>query len=443
MGQARVFGLAMGLAAAAFIVGWGTASAAETPPGFVGTWRIHADQGDASVSSVLELRGAATSIEGSSGPLDTLGAYPLTLHGEAGPGGLHLLVLSGGETVGAIDLRLKGDGLVGVGRLFGTPVVLSAERAVHTERAPRVFDFDPTAFHVLTSNAPAPVLHLVAGDKVRTRTVDNYGRDEHGAPAAMPGNPGTGPFYVDDAMPGDTLVVHILKLTPNRDTARMARSLDGVAVTPGYAQTRDPARTDIWRLDLQSGTAHIATPSARLKHFQVALRPMLGVVGVAPPSGASVSNSDLGAWGGNLDFPEMRAGVTLYLPVFQPGGMLFIGDAHARQGDGEVTGQGLETSMSVEFQVDVIKGKTLGQPWSENAEEIMVSGVGGSLNDALQRATTGMAKWLKDRYQLDDTDVAAVLGSSLELEIAEVVDPKFHVVAKLKTETLSQIASGP
>jgi len=435
--------LAVGMAIALLALSWTPAPTSAAPAAQAvvsGAWRIRADQGDAAISSTLELRISGDTVEGSSGPLDTLGAYPLKLHGARSPTGLHLVAVSEGETVGALDLSIKDNVLTGSGRLFGTPVILSGARAVPADRPPATYDFDPTQFHVLTSNAPAPVLHLVPGDTVRTRTVDNYGRDEKGAPAAMPGNPGTGPFYVDGAMPGDTLVVHILKLTPNRATARMARSLAGTAIEPGYTQKPDPRRTDTWLLEPQNGIARIETPSPRLKDFKVALRPMLGVVGVAPPAGASVSNSDLGEWGGNLDFPEMRQGVTLYLPVFQPGGMLFMGDAHARQGDGEVTGQGLETSMAVEFQVGVIKGENLGQPWSENADDIMVSGVGGSLNDALQRATTGLAKWLKTRYQLDDTDVAAVLGSSLELQIAEVVDPKYHVVARLKKQTLSQIA---
>jgi acetamidase/formamidase len=219
----------------------------------------------------------------------------------------------------------------------------------------------------------------------------------------------------------------------------MARTLASTAVAPGYVQISTPGRSDTWLLDPAEGFARPEAPSDRLKAFKVPLRPMLGVVGVAPPAGAAVPNSDLGEWGGNLDFPELGAGTTLYLPVYQPGGMLFMGDAHARQGDGEITGQGLETSMAVEFSVEVVKGKAMDQPWSETADEVMVSGIGGSLNDAFQRATTGLARWLKARYQLDDNDVAEVLGTSIEYEIAEVVDPKYHVVAKLRKQTLALI----
>jgi acetamidase/formamidase len=79
------------------------------------------------------------------------------------------------------------------------------------------------------------------------------------------------------------------------------------------------------------------------------------------------------------------------MPVYQAGAMLTVGDGHALQADGEITGQGLETSMDVEFTVDLIKDQLLDQPWAENAEYIMVFGIGGSLSDALQNATAGLS----------------------------------------------------
>jgi acetamidase/formamidase len=127
------------------------------------------------------------------------------------------------------------------------------------------------------------------------------------------------------------------------------------------------------------------------------------------------------------------------MPVFQPGALLFVGDGHATQGDGELTGNALETSMDVEFTADLIRGKSLGQPRVENREYVMVSGIGGSLNDALQSATTGMARWLEDEYKLNPGEIAMVLGSSMRYDIAEVVDPQVHVVAKLSKSVLAQI----
>ena len=119
--------------------------------------------------------------------------------------------------------------------------------------------------------------------------------------------------------------------------------------------------------------------------------------------------------------------------------MLTVGDGHALQEDGEITGNGLETSMDVEFTVDLLPSQLLDQPWAENDEYIMVSGIGGSLDEALQIATAGLSNWLKSYYQLNSAEVATVLASSIHYDIATVVDPRVHVVAKIKKEALSQI----
>jgi acetamidase/formamidase len=411
--------------------------------GLTGDWIIRATQGEATASARLHLEAKGDDFSGSSGPLDTLGLIPLEYHGRLGHGVLHLAVRFRDFELGEIDLKPDANGLSGAGRLSGSPLSLTARRPDSPGRAPGVFDVDPPYVHVLTSAAPAPIQRLIPGDTVHTRTADAYGDDEKDRPLGMPGNPGTGPFYVEGALPGDTLAIHILKLTPNRATARMSGLLVPSALTPGYAQQPATGRNDIWTLDVDHGLARPQAPSERLKDFSAPLRPMLGVVAVAPRGAVAVPNTDLGDWGGNLDYPEVREGVTLYLPVGQPGALLYMGDAHGRQGDGEITGQGLETSMAVEFKVDVVKGQVLGQPWAENADFVMVSGIGGSMDDAFQRATAGLARWLKARYQLDDSDVAAVLGSSVRYDIAEVVDPKFHVVAKIGKDVLARISPAP
>jgi amidase len=100
----------------------------------------------------------------------------------------------------------------------------------------------------------------------------------------------------------------------------------------------------------------------------------------------------------------------------------------------------LETSMDVEFTVELIKDKSLGQPRIEDAEFIMFSGIGGSLSDALQMATSGMVRWLRETYDLDAGDIAMILGSSMRYDIAEIVDPQIHIVAKLPRTLLSSIS---
>jgi acetamidase/formamidase len=147
-----------------------------------------------------------------------------------------------------------------------------------------------------------------------------------------------------------------------------------------------------------------------------------------------------GSFGGNMDYNGLHEGVTLYLPVSQPGALLFLGDGHAAQGDGELTGNALETSMDVEFTVDVIPGKTLVMPRAEDDEYLMAMGIEGSLTEAFRIATTQMARWLDDRYKLNAGEVASVLGTAMKYDIAEVVDPYVNVVAKVPKKLLAPIA---
>ena len=116
-----------------------------------------------------------------------------------------------------------------------------------------------------------------------------------------------------------------------------------------------------------------------------------------------------------------------------------MGDGHAAQGDGELTGNALETSMEIEFMVDVIQGENVSGPRAENDEYLMVFGIGGSLQEALQFATTGLAQWIEGDYKLNSSEVAVVLGTSIRYDIAEIVDPHLNVVAKIRKSVLAQI----
>jgi acetamidase/formamidase len=140
-----------------------------------------------------------------------------------------------------------------------------------------------------------------------------------------------------------------------------------------------------------------------------------------------------------MDYNQIREGVTLYLPVYHPGALLFVGDGHAVQGDGELTGNALETSMDVEFTVDVVEGRAPDNPRAENDEYLMAMGIGGSLMEALQGATTNLAEWLERDYKLNSAEVAMVLGTSIKYDIAEIVDGQLNMAAKVPKSVLSQL----
>jgi acetamidase/formamidase len=142
-----------------------------------------------------------------------------------------------------------------------------------------------------------------------------------------------------------------------------------------------------------------------------------------------------------MDFNEVVEGATIYLPVSVPGALLYIGDGHAAQGDGELNGNALETSMDVEFTVDVISAKSISGPRVESATHIMAMGLAGSIDDAFRGATTNMAQWLTKDYQLTPSEVAEVLGTAAEYKVSEAADRNAGVVLKINKERLQSLSA--
>ncbi len=140
-----------------------------------------------------------------------------------------------------------------------------------------------------------------------------------------------------------------------------------------------------------------------------------------------------------MDFNEIVEGSTVYLPVNVPGALLYVGDGHAAQGDGELTGNALETSMDVEFTVDVIPEKHPMSPRVESATQIMAMGLAGSIDDAFRAATANMAQWLTDDYNLTPSEVAQVLGTAAEYKVSEVADRNAGVVLKINKDRLQKL----
>ena len=308
---------------------------------------------------------------------------------------------------------------------------------------PTRHDFTPTVFYRRFSPENKPVLTVAPGDTIHTTTVDAGGTDSAGVTRVLGGNPETGPFYIETAMPGDTLVVHIVRLKLNRDWAVSDDGIVGRATDSDLAaKNKDLWKNVRWHLDLANGTASPEKPAEHLKNYSVPLKPMLGCVATAPgPAQAPPGSGDSGGFGGNMDFNEVVAGNTIYLPVHNPGALLYFGDGHAAQGDGELNGNALETSMDVELTVDVIPNKRIGAPRVESQTHVMTVGLGGSLEDAMREATSAMADWLNQDYKLTPSEVAQVLGSSAEYKISEVADRNAGVVLKLNKDRLKGLTA--
>ncbi|MBZ5623604.1 MAG: acetamidase/formamidase family protein [Acidobacteriia bacterium] len=347
-----------------------------------------------------------------------------------------------GKEFGKLEGRLSGEELTGTAHIGGEDRKWIARRVpASAGAAPQTRTFEPTQFHRYFSGTIPPALHINPGDTVRTTTVDAGGGDAKGTRRSNGGNPETGPFYVEGAMPGDTLVVKLNRIRLNRDSAFSGGQIIPYALDPGYLHDAkyDDKFDSEWKLDREGGLARLAKPSEHLKDFRVKLQPMLGCVAVAPPDKQTVRSGWLGSYGGNMDYNGLREGTTLYLPVNQEGALLFVGDGHAAQGDGELTGDALETSMDVEFTVNLIAGPRRGGPRAENDEYIMAMGIANSLPDALREATTELARWLERDYHLTPNESAIVLGTSIRYDVAEIVDPQINIVAKMSKAVLAQL----
>jgi amidase len=298
--------------------------------------------------------------------------------------------------------------------------------------------FEPKEFHNTFSYAHKPVLRIRPGDKVITKTIDARGFDEKNQKRGERSNPQTGPFYIEGAEPGDVLVVHLDRIDPSRATAFSNDVLAPYTADPSFlrAEAARKQNTIIWKIDKTRNVASPESGSFRPKSVEVPLRPMLGCVAVAPPRKQAIATSTPDTFGGNMDYNGMVAGVKLMLPVSEPGALLFIGDGHARQGDGEVLGNALETSMDVEFRVDLMKGKSIAWPRLETDEYLMVLGSARPLLQAMQHATTELLRWLMSEYGFDEQGASLLLGHALEYEIANIVDPHFTAVAKIRKSLL-------
>jgi acetamidase/formamidase len=346
-----------------------------------------------------------------------------------------------GQTFGILEGRVSGDEITGTVRQGEEQFGWKARRLRINDGPPQTHTFEPSKFHRVFSGAIPPALRIRPGDTVRTWAVDAGGRDAQGVRLSLGGNPQTGPFYVEGAMPGDTLAVKFSRIRLNRDSAGSGNQIVPVALTHGYFRN---AKTDNnfnaeWKLDRESGYASLARPTERLKNFRIRLNPMLGCVAVAPPANQSFRTGWPGSFGGNMDYNGLREGVTVYLPVYVAGALLFVGDGHAVQGDGELNGDALETSMDIEFTVTLVRGQSTSGPRMENDQWLMASGIANSLPEALQQATTELVRWLERDYKLNANEAAIVAGTSIRYDVAEVVDPLVHIVAKLNKEVLATL----
>lgn len=300
--------------------------------------------------------------------------------------------------------------------------------------------FTPTRYYT-TMCTTEPALVIADGDNVVTTCVDAAGVDAHDVQVTPRGNPMTGPFFVQGAEPGDTLAVDLLRITPSRRSGWSRAALAPNVVDPEFvpalprdsAGERPPAQ---WDVDAAAGTATLISPATKLGRFTLPIAPMLGCFGVAPAGGQAISTATSAEHGGNMDYRGFVTGVSAYFPIFAPGALFFLGDAHALQGDGEMVGTGIEIACTVEFRVRLQKGRRCGWPRGENATHIFALGNARPLDQAVQHATTEMARWLQSEYALDPMGAQTLMGQTVEYALGNMFDPAYTFVCKMAKRLL-------
>jgi amidase len=323
-------------------------------------------------------------------------------------------------------------------------IVVLCVRAAEAQIPVRVIKPD-TFFNTLSRWHPV-VARIKPGEVAFTRLLDAGARDHMNVQRAQPSNPMVGPIYIEGAEPGDAISITFRKIRPSRGTAWSYYRLGLFSLTDGAIESLykndfkadfvRPGRSDLllWDVDTIKGTVRLREPvSAKLK-LEFPMEPMLGVVGVAPAGDVAPTSGPSREYGGNMDFNEIREGSIVMLPVFHPGALLFMADGHALMADGEPTGAGIQTSVDVEFSVDIKKSARLSGPRVITRDYIISVGSQAefisTLDRGVQLATTDMVRWLTEEYGLEPWAAHMVISAKGEYEVVTVMGSAALKIAK-------------
>lgn len=297
----------------------------------------------------------------------------------------------------------------------------------------------------------APVAHVRPGDVLDTNTLDAAGNalQKPGDTSALVkgDNPLTGPFYIDGAMPGDTVAVKILQLEVDgkQGWGSISPGFGGLNSTNYTPMLQDPLPERIWfyPIDRASNTATFTAKDSSFS-VKIPLSPFIGCIGVAPAGGEARSSIVPAEFGGNMDIPEAAVGNTLYFPVNVAGALLYLGDGHAAMGDGEIAGTAIEVPLHVRLQITLVKGRQTHWPRVENDTAIMAVGIYRPLDDAVRIAFTELVAWIHSDYGLSALDAYELLSKVARVRMAEMVDPNYAVVVAIDKRFLPpRLSTGP
>ncbi|HET8924420.1 MAG TPA: acetamidase/formamidase family protein [Candidatus Acidoferrum sp.] len=330
-------------------------------------------------------------------------------------------------------------------------LVLACPLLSPAQTPPAAVKSDVVQYHATLDNvkyvfgvAP-PVAHLKPGNILEANSLDCFGNalQKPGDTFALVkgDNPLTGPFFIEGAEPGDTLVIHILGLQVDGKQGVGTFSpgfgaINSTHYTPMLEKEPLPERIWFYPIDQADKTATFQALDSNYK-VKIPLHPFLGCIGVAPANGEARSSIVPAEFGGNMDASEVSVGNTLYLPVNVSGALFYFGDGHAAMGDGEIAGSAIEVPMQARLQFDVIRRKHTGWPRFESEKEIMATGIYRPVDDAVRIAFTELVAWIHADYGLSNLDAYELLSKVGKIHLTEMVDPNYVVVASIEKRYLS------
>ena len=296
-------------------------------------------------------------------------------------------------------------------------------------------------YHYTMGPYSEPVLHVEPGDRIVVETRDAFEgaiKTEQDMPSQkcpMPFlNPQNGPIMIKGAQKGDAVAVYIESMVPRGDNPRgtcaMIPEFGGLTGTYYTATLNDPLPEKVRKINVDEKWVYWS------KRVTLPYKPHIGTLSCSPEID-SISSLTPDNHGGNMDLPDMGPGSITYLPVRTEGGRLFIGDAHACQGDGEVCGVAVEYATVTTIRVDLIKGWNIEWPRLENDEVIMCIGSTRPLEDATRIAYRELVRWMEKDYGFDKWDAYMMLSQCGKVRLGNFVDPKYTVGAAISKKYLA------
>lgn len=311
-------------------------------------------------------------------------------------------------------------------------------RGVARGEAGRTFELTEAKqgrYHYVYGPYADPVLEIRPGDIVVAETVDAFEgsiRTEADKPSErlhMPFlNPQCGPIAVEGARKGDVLCVRIHSIKPRGPqpvgTTALISEFGGLVGTTQTAMLNPPLPEMVKKMEVTEAGVKFSD------RITLPYEPFLGTLGVSPEIEA-VTSLQPDYWGGNMDLPDVAPGAILYFPVHHEGGYLYLGDCHARQGDGELCGVAVEMQSTTTIQVDLIKDWPIAWPRLENEHVIMTIGSARPMEDAARIAYRELVRWLSADYDFDETEAYFLLTQAGRIRLGNMVDPKYTLGASI------------